>query len=185
VEIFEKVWFLACGRSPRDPYVPLDDGVALIQRLPFFQFLIPTATAGDYVVPNRSLSKKSDTEKITLPLVRTMLKKNLTDPVSEGYITRPISIRRRDRASSFPFLFGNGSNSASLKKKEAEPHYVSVQDSDSFKTAGSKSVGLSVNRVGGHHGTFYTPSPESSSSIPVINLEDCNEDGCKFVKTIV
>ncbi|OQV18077.1 hypothetical protein BV898_07848 [Hypsibius exemplaris] len=120
----------------------------------------------------------------------------LKEPVSyDGYLGRNVSIRCR--SSSLPFLLEPDDKDTSKPSYHAIPnldHEELHNETGSYRTAVNKSH-LTTPRVGpfssrnsrasgGHPEAFYTPSPESTNSpIPVINLEDCNEDGCRLVKT--
>ena len=108
--------------------------------------------------------------------LKALLGKKVSEPVSDGFLGRNISVRRRDRAGSAPVI----SNEVSHPQFQlaGESDYVSVLNSDSdYKLNKGGKANPKLRR-----GSSATSG--SNSSVPVINLENCDEDGCKFVKKL-
>ncbi|GAU98309.1 hypothetical protein RvY_09473 [Ramazzottius varieornatus] len=111
----------------------------------------PSSGENSYVLPtpNRLLLVKPCPRMAKL---KALLGKKISEPVSDGFLGRNISIRRRNRVGSAPVVSNAVVTPKSKIKEESE--YISVMNSG------------------------------SNSSVPVINLLDCDEDGCKFVREL-
>ncbi|XP_055335145.1 uncharacterized protein LOC129586136 isoform X2 [Paramacrobiotus metropolitanus] len=133
----------------------------------------------EYVTPNRSLldAAKKPVES-TLQFLKSVLKTRAVQPVSDGFLARNTTIRRRDRASSFPLL-GDATSDMGNEYSD-DSTYVSVMSTDTKKHLGSApKTPSTLDKFTGDKSTL-----RKSGSVPEINLEDCNDKGCTFVKKL-